>query len=119
MIGELPRVDRDVRVTSGTRVEARGKFLWEGDRKLYVKGVTYGTFRPDEHGEEFHDPASVDRDFAAMADVGINAVRTYTVPPRWLLDVAGQHGLRVLAGLPWEQHVTFLDDRERARAILA
>ena len=28
-----------------------------------------------------------------MAANGINAVRTYTVPPRWLLDLAAEHGL--------------------------
>jgi hypothetical protein len=27
-----------------------------------------------------------------MAEAGINAVRTYTVPPRWLLDAAQRHG---------------------------
>ena len=50
-----------------------------------------------------------------MAAIGVNAVRTYTVPPRWLLDLALEHGLRVMVGLPWEEHVTFLDDRERAQ----
>jgi hypothetical protein len=34
----------------------------------------------------------VERDLAAMAEAGINAVRTYTVPPRWLLDAAQRHG---------------------------
>src|SRR4051812_28340519 len=29
------------------RVTARGKFLFVGDEKFWVKGVTYGTFRPD------------------------------------------------------------------------
>jgi GT2 family glycosyltransferase len=52
-----------------------------------------------------------------MAAAGINAVRTYTVPPRWLLDRALAHGIRVMVGLPWEQHVTFLDDAARARSI--
>ena len=42
-----------------------------------------------------------------MAACGINSIRTYTVPPRWLLDSAQRHGLRVLVGLPWEQHVAF------------
>jgi GT2 family glycosyltransferase len=105
-------------VRDGERPEARGKFLWVGDRKLYVKGVTYGTFRPDELGREFHDPVRIDRDFEAMSANGINTVRTYTVPPLWLLDLAQEHGLRVLAGLPWEQHITFLDDRRRVRSIL-
>ena len=52
-----------------------------------------------------------------MAANGINSVRTYTVPPRWLLDAAERHGLMVMVGLPWEQHVTFLEDRARTRSI--
>ena len=52
-----------------------------------------------------------------MASAGLNAVRTYSIPPRWLLDAAARHGLRVLVGLPWEQHVAFLEDRGRARSI--
>src|SRR5206468_1338833 len=49
---------------------------------------------------------------------GMNAIRTYTVPPRWLLDIAMEHGLRVMIGLPWEQHITFLEDRNLPRQIL-
>jgi GT2 family glycosyltransferase len=52
-----------------------------------------------------------------MAANGINAVRTYTVPPVWLLDLARDIGLRIMVGLPWEQHVAFLDDRGQARDI--
>ena len=54
-----------------------------------------------------------------MAANGINTVRTYTVPPRWLLDCAQHHGLYVMVGLPWEQHITFLDDKPRADSIEA
>jgi GT2 family glycosyltransferase len=54
-----------------------------------------------------------------MRASGINAVRTYTVPPRWLLDLAQKNGLRVLVGLAWEQHVAFLDDATRVRSIHA
>jgi O-antigen biosynthesis protein len=100
----------------GPRAEVRGKFLYAGGEKLYVRGVTYGAFRPSANGEEF-SPAAAAEDFARMAASGINAVRTYTVPPRWLLDLAGEHGLRMMAGIPWEQHVAFLEDRERARSI--
>jgi O-antigen biosynthesis protein len=105
-------------VAHSQRARAHGKFLTVGGEKLWVKGVTYGTFRPDETGQEFHDRAQVRGDFAAMAASGINAVRTYTPPPAWVLDEASEHGLRVLVGLPWEQHVTFLDDRERTRSIV-
>jgi GT2 family glycosyltransferase len=91
-------------------------------RKWWVKGVTYGTFRPRQAGqrEEYYpEPRKVASDFTRMAANGINSVRTYTVPPRWLLDLASEHGLRVMIGLPWEQHVAFLDDARRARDIVA
>ena len=94
-----------------------GKFLAIGDERLWVRGVTYGTFRPDGEGQRFGTRAQVETDFAAMAAQGINAVRTYTAPPPWLLDAALNHGLWVMAGLPWEQHVAFLDDRRRAADI--
>ena len=99
------------------RPEVRGKFLFCGDEKLYVKGVTYGTFRPDEQGFAFPSPLRVEGDFAAMAASGINAVRTYTLPPRWLLDLALRSGLVVMVGFAWEQHVAFLADRGRASDI--
>jgi GT2 family glycosyltransferase len=79
--------------------------------------VSYGPFRPHADGSEYHDAEAVDRDFAAMAELGVNAVRTYTVPPAWLLDAAARHGLKVMVGLPWEQHVTFLEDAEVGRDI--
>src|SRR5439155_21945111 len=52
----------------------------------YVRGVTYGTFRPDDETDDFPRLEAVAEDFAAMAANGINAVRTYTIPPHWLLD---------------------------------
>lgn len=98
------------------RPQVRGKFLFAGDEKLYVRGVTYGTFRPGSDGVEY-DAQAVERDFAAMSSNGINTVRVYTVPPRWLLDTALRYGLRVMVGLPWEQHIAFLDDRRTRRSI--
>jgi GT2 family glycosyltransferase len=85
-------------------------------QKLHVRGVTYGTFRPFE-GLPFPPRDRVRGDFEAMAGAGANAVRTYVPPPLWLLDLAQEHGLQVMAGLAWEQHVAFLDDPELARRI--
>ncbi len=99
------------------RPAAGGKFLHFGGEKFWVRGVTYGTFRPGEDGSEYPARDVVERDFARMAANGLNAIRTYAVPPRWLLDAAQRHGLRVMVGLAWEQHITFLDDTRRARAI--
>jgi GT2 family glycosyltransferase len=122
--GEFPasEVVRDAAIgelgCTAARPDPRGKFLFRGREKLYVRGVTYGTFRPNDQGQEFHEPQLVATDFAAMAAHGVNSVRTYTVPPRWLLDLAGEQGLNVLVGIPWEQHVAFLEDRGRARSIV-
>jgi O-antigen biosynthesis protein len=99
------------------RPHVRGKFLYSGNTKLYVRGVTYGTFALDDDARERFDPEQVERDFALMAANGINAVRTYTLPPRWLLDAAARYGLRVMVGLPWEEHIAFLNDSKRAAGI--
>jgi glycosyltransferase involved in cell wall biosynthesis len=99
------------------RPEVRGKFIFIGEEKFWLKGVTYGTFAPDQDGVQFPAPDVVERDFVAMAKNGINTVRIYTPPPLWLLNTAQDLGLRVMVGLPWEQHVAFLDDRKLVAAI--
>jgi O-antigen biosynthesis protein len=96
---------------------ASGKFLFVGGEKLYVRGATYGTFRPNRDGELYPSQSIVERDFAMMAEHGFNALRTYTIPPQWLLDLAARQGLYVMAGIAWEQHVDFLESRKRARSI--
>ena len=100
------------------RPSVEGKFLAIAGEKLYVRGATYGPFRPDDHGSPYRH-AHAARAFDSMAEHGFNAVRVYTVPPEWLLDAASERGLRVMVGLPWEQHVAFLDDRRTGRAIEA
>ena len=90
---------------------AGGKFLFAGAEKLAVRGVTYGTFRAGADGSEFPAEAVVVRDFELMSRHGINAVRTYTAPPRWLLDRAWEHGLHVMVGLAAEREVGYLNDR--------
>jgi GT2 family glycosyltransferase len=98
------------------RPVVRGKFLHLGDRKLYVRGVTYGTFRADAADHEYPPPITVGRDFALMRANGINAVRTYTLPPRWLLDTAAEHELFVLPSLAAERVVGYLNEGRRAQA---
>src|SRR4051812_22032290 len=78
------------------RPRASSKFLFRGDEKLRLCGVTYGTFRPGPDGCDYPSPEMVDLDFSTMRLAGITTVRTYTPPPRWLLDTAAEHELTVL-----------------------
>jgi GT2 family glycosyltransferase len=89
------------------RPAVRGKSFYLGEQKLTVRGVTYGPFSSTPSGGFDLDTANAD--FAQMVDAGINAIRLYTPPPLWLLDLAHQHGLLVMVGIPWEQHIAFLD----------
>ena len=112
-----PEVRSAPPLASATRIATDGKFLRLGEDRFLVKGVTYGTFAPDPDGYQFPAFARIAEDFALMASLGINTVRTYTAPTRDLLDEAARHGLRVMIGLPWSQHVAFLDDRKLRRQI--
>jgi O-antigen biosynthesis protein len=99
-----------------------GKFFRAGERRHFIKGVTYGPFRVGSHGAPFPERDVVAADFAQMREAGVNTVRLFTVPPAWLLDAAERTGLYLLIGLPWPQHITFLDDpaiRTRVRQAVA
>ncbi len=102
--------------SSRPTVEAR--FVRVDGEKRFIRGVTYGTFRDGGQGWLYPDPATVSRDFEAMATTGVNAVRLYTSPPHWLLDLAHEHGLMAMVGLAWEEHIAFLDDRRQAARIV-
>jgi GT2 family glycosyltransferase len=106
-----------IRAAAERAPRIQGKFLEVDAGRFLVKGVAYGTFAPDGEGVQFPSAARVEQDFMSMAAAGINTVRTYTVPPVSVLDAATRHGLRVMAGLAWPQHVPFLDDARLARQI--
>ena len=99
------------------RVHRAGKFLVAGDEKFIAKGVSYGTFAPDAQGHQFPPLRQVAEDFARMRALGINTVRVYTVPSRAILDEAARAGLRLMVGLPWAQHIAFLDDAKMLREV--
>jgi beta-galactosidase/beta-glucuronidase len=100
------------------RPKVAGKFLAVGGEKLWVRGVTYGAFRPDAEGREYTDLAQIEHDFACMASHHLNAVRIpHTLPPVSLLDAAARHGLRVMVGLSAEQSAGHLLDGRGTREI--
>lgn len=99
-----------------SRVRATAKFFYEGAEKFWVRGATYGTFEPRKESD-YPPPERLAQDFRLMREAGINVVRIYTVPPRYLLDEAARQGLRMIVGLAWPQHICFLDDSETAEKI--
>lgn len=99
------------------RVVVDGKFFRLDGRKFCVKGITYGPFAPNARGEMFPEPDQTRRDFEQIRELNANVIRVYYAPPRWLLDLAAQHGLRLLVDIPWPKHLCFLDsDQIQAEA---
>jgi glycosyltransferase involved in cell wall biosynthesis len=94
------------------RVAADGKFFRLGSKKFFLKGVTYGPFAPDDQGETFGTQEQAGRDFTLIRELGANVLRVYYPPPRWFLDLADEHGLKVLVDIPWPKHLCFLDSTE-------
>jgi len=85
------------RVPAEGRVRVDGKFFALGGERFHFRGVTYGTFSPRHDDAQFPPRSQVERDFAAMREMGFSVVRTYTTPPDDVLEAAGRQGLRVLA----------------------
>ena len=96
--------------TPAQRVRTDGKFFRLGTEKFYPKGVTYGPFQPGADGIALPEPVQVERDFLRIKQLNANCVRVYYLPPRWFLDLAHQHGLKVLVDYTWSKHTCFLDD---------
>ncbi|MGZ5020978.1 MAG: glycosyltransferase [Chthoniobacterales bacterium] len=100
-------------------VRALGKFFFEGDRKFFVKGITYGPFKPDSEGNYLGTPDQLRRDLAQMREAGLNVIRIYHTPSLWFLDECAAAGMRVLITLPWAKHIEFLRTQEMRRTVAA
>jgi GT2 family glycosyltransferase len=79
-----------------------GKQFAAGSEPFTVRAVTYGTFRPRGDGARFPERNVVKQDFDAINAAGFNTVRTYTLPPDDVVELAADWGLRLLAGVFYE-----------------
>jgi glycosyltransferase involved in cell wall biosynthesis len=79
------------------RVGVDGKFFNCGEQRFDLRGVTYGTFAPRHDEARFPERDRIKLDFEAIQEAGFTTVRTYTVPPDDVLDLAGDRGLRILS----------------------
>ncbi len=91
------------------RLSCKGMAFVDGSARYFVRGVTYGPFRPASGADPFPAPSVAAGDFRHMRELGVNTVRVYHVPPPWLLELAAEWGLRLLVGVPWPSHLRFLD----------
>lgn len=99
-------------------IRPRAKFFFEGDRKVFLKGVTYGPFSPDALGDYLGTPPQLENDLKLMREIGVNLLRIYHVPPAWFLDLLEKYGMRVLITIPWAEHVAFLNQAKVRKEIL-
>src|SRR6266487_775332 len=100
---------------AAARVHVDGKFFRLGEKKFYSRGLTYGPFAPNEQKEMFPSREQTVRDFLQLRELGANLLRIYYVPPRWFLDLAAEHELKLLVDVPWQQHLCFLES-EKSKA---
>ena len=112
---QLPLESRLAPLTSSEKVRPFGRSFCLNSEKFFLKGVTYGPFALSRNGAPFPEAATIEIDFALMSELGVNSFRTFTPAPNWLLDKAAAYGLRVITGIPWAQHISFLDS-SRTRA---
>src|ERR1041384_1791947 len=76
-----------------TRVTADGVHLACGSTPFRVRGVTYGSFLPRADGAPFPAWERCRADLMAIAESGLNTVRTYDVPPPAMLEGAPRWGV--------------------------
>ncbi|MDB6020356.1 MAG: glycosyl transferase family 2 [Pedosphaera sp.] len=90
-----------------------GKFLRIGTKRFYIRGVTYGSFRPNNEGEPYPPFDVLQNDFFRMREAGINTVRLYTPPSDRIADAAAKAGLFLIPDVCWGPRRCELDDKER------
>ena len=96
------------------QVEVDGKFFAVGGQRFEFRGVTYGTFAPRADGALFPERERLERDLATIRVADFSVVRTYTVPTDDLLEAASDYGLRILAGVFYQDWRYLLGGSRRA-----
>ena len=97
-------------------VRVQGKFFFAGERKHFVKGVTYGPFAPGTHGTQFPERAAVQHDFALMRRVPVASGRAIELRAEVFNSTNGHHYLdrTVFDGPRDEAPVLFRERGKRA-----
>ena len=99
------------------RVRADGKFLTVNGKRFWVKGVTYGTFTPNDQGEPYPAYHRLKDDFARMREAGVNTVRLYSPPSDRIADAAAAAGLHLIPDICWGPRFCELHRQKDLKAI--
>jgi O-antigen biosynthesis protein len=91
-------------------VRVSGKLFRAGEQDWYLKGFTYGPFRPNVENQHVPEPDQLRADLGDMQRLGCTAIRLYHPPTIDFLDLALQHDIRVMIDVPWEKHRCFFED---------
>src|SRR6478752_4415680 len=67
------------------RVEIDGRLFRVGGIDWYLKGFTYGPFRPNSQGDHLPEREQFLGDLVKMRELGCNAIRLYHRPHRRIL----------------------------------
>jgi GT2 family glycosyltransferase len=94
-----------------------GKFLQRNGERFWIKGVTYGSFAPNDQGEPFPPFPQLLDDFACMREAGINTVRIYTPPSDRIADAAADAGLLLVPDICWGPRTCELQYPEAVRVM--
>lgn len=86
-----------------------GKFFRAGEEKFYIRGLTYGPFAPGGECCGLKHGAELEADLASIVATGANTIRLYESPPGGFLDACAEHGIRVIVGVAWPDHVDFIN----------
>jgi len=107
------------KLRTGARVSVDGQRLLLEGASFRLRGTTYGDVSTRSDGAPFPTPDRVLADLIAIADAGLNTIRTRTLPPRDVLELAAELGLRVLASVDyrdWRTATPTAAGRARIRA---
>jgi GT2 family glycosyltransferase len=95
-----------------------GKFLRQGGSKVFLRGISYGPFRPNSRGEPWPEAERLRLDLEHITSLGFDTVRLYHPPDDELLRTARRLGLKLIVGIAWTDHLDFLRDRGQRRRII-
>src|SRR5256885_15238219 len=109
--GSRERPQLPLAASTQGRIEIDGKQFKADGRRFQFRGVSYGTFAERVDGALFPDSEQLVADLEAIATAGFNVVRTYTPPPDDMVEIAGQLGLRILAGVDYRDWRYLLGSR--------